>query len=1352
MPQAPASKPDNDDPGEETGGEEFPEDRPRKRQRLDQVDKEEIRLLPEITVGDGACAGNEQGAADGGVAKEDREIPYAAPTTSVPQDLPDDAPPQTKLKDDPRQSRATSLPPTRRRSARVNSQAQDLMPPPEPPCSQAYPNCPSHPQQHRPAQPADPEVLSTPTKTRRRTIPSIQPGSSSPLSDAPSEFSSPSRIFDRVSFLRDSSPLTDLPSHLGISSPFYERLTLPPAAFPPSSSLLSDPPSHLASSPFLNHQAPPRSSSPLSDPPAYLPSSPPLISRHRHLADKSSSPLSSPPPFLIHPYDDLQPRRSVSRESSPSPETREAPSNSQDPNTSDSSSTGQDSLPSAQGPFQSDACERSQLISRTCEKDSGTREAEELHCAPNPPPRPAPSSQQPFTEDTETREAKQPPSSQPVSSQGSASARLPLPNIKGRELFDASIWACPVRTSVFYTFATTLRQKVRDVTPTSSHLFIGHLRDRGKLVRCYTQNIDRIEEKVGLSTALDRGPGHRSRFSRRAPALSRANSGAIDSAAADTGLSSSSVSGQGEPHSSHGMFHSYIALPRRFMEQPQANHVPATNSRDPPHGQQEAAHTGREDGGPGSLRQGQPDPDVSGAPDGTAANGARSRGPDAPAGRSDNSSDAGSSEGNPGTAGRPNAAGAGPQRGSALTANGLPTSRCDGPQAPTDGSTSAATEVPSTTRQSQEPRRPVLEAAEGPASSQESSGGLEAGPGASKPKDGQRQSSPSSGVECVFLHGSLECLRCFRCRRVCEWEGREEQTFFGQQPECPHCAGATAAREERGKRALGVGKLRPDIVLYGEEHPNAHLISPVVTHDLGLSPDMLLILGTSLKVHGLKVLVKQFAKAVHSRGGKVVFVNFTKPPESAWGDIIDYWVAWDCDAWVADLKEKVPALWLPPGEEPKKRKSLGAKGAEKKTGEKKTAASKKKDAAGGKKGGSKKDEQTGEEIVVSSQESTTIEVATGGTTGDTGICVSQEAPTTIPTAPLHAELPGHRQPKQNSQDGPQETRPKQQRIILREDKANGAYTTWNIMESLRSLSGRTAPPSMELPSVAASRAIAAAEANQAKRESRKRRSTMAAGRAEEQVRAPAAEPQMPEVWSIHSSAPGVPQDGAAPKKMTFPPLRPSPPGNSGAAFTTTRKSLPGDVHHARTPTPKPSREPLSDTSIPARVDPRKRKLACLQPPALPEPHPSRHPASPPSILTAVKSNPRKRKRKTIDGEEVVLPSVGSRRPSPSSDKENAEGRRSVPALSAQPMDGTPIRLPPLRGAVGWRWKPAPMEPVSSPEGPSASVEWGRGAARDAEKVENPFFYEGLLGGLGSAWGKSSRSGRSQGMRVTEGVS
>lgn len=70
-------------------------------------------------------------------------------------------------------------------------------------------------------------------------------------------------------------------------------------------------------------------------------------------------------------------------------------------------------------------------------------------------------------------------------------------------------------------------------------------------------------------------------------------------------------------------------------------------------------------------------------------------------------------------------------------------------------------------------------------------------------------------------------------------------------------------------------------------------------------------MGTSLKVHGIKRLVKGFAKAVHdhvhsatrpssrseSYRGKVIFVNKTAP-SSEWSHIIDYHVASETDVWV----------------------------------------------------------------------------------------------------------------------------------------------------------------------------------------------------------------------------------------------------------------------------------------------------------------------------------------------------------------------------------------------------------------------------------------------------------------------
>ena len=66
---------------------------------------------------------------------------------------------------------------------------------------------------------------------------------------------------------------------------------------------------------------------------------------------------------------------------------------------------------------------------------------------------------------------------------------------------------------------------------------------------------------------------------------------------------------------------------------------------------------------------------------------------------------------------------------------------------------------------------------------------------------------------------------------------------------------------------------------------------------------MLLIMGTSLKVHGLKKIVKNFARAVHARKGLVVFVNAT-PPSKEWEGVIDVHVHGETDKWVERVEEE----------------------------------------------------------------------------------------------------------------------------------------------------------------------------------------------------------------------------------------------------------------------------------------------------------------------------------------------------------------------------------------------------------------------------------------------------------------
>jgi hypothetical protein len=109
-----------------------------------------------------------------------------------------------------------------------------------------------------------------------------------------------------------------------------------------------------------------------------------------------------------------------------------------------------------------------------------------------------------------------------------------------------------------------------------------------------------------------------------------------------------------------------------------------------------------------------------------------------------------------------------------------------------------------------------------------------------------------------------------------------------------------------------VGTLLPNIVLYNDPtpHPSTTTTSTFLSADKGRKLDLLLIIGTSLKVHGIKKLVKDFAKTVHANNGSVIFVNKGALPKSEWHNVVDYWIEGDCDAWVHDLKSRIPNLWM----------------------------------------------------------------------------------------------------------------------------------------------------------------------------------------------------------------------------------------------------------------------------------------------------------------------------------------------------------------------------------------------------------------------------------------------------------
>jgi NAD-dependent SIR2 family protein deacetylase len=62
------------------------------------------------------------------------------------------------------------------------------------------------------------------------------------------------------------------------------------------------------------------------------------------------------------------------------------------------------------------------------------------------------------------------------------------------------------------------------------------------------------------------------------------------------------------------------------------------------------------------------------------------------------------------------------------------------------------------------------------------------------------------------------------------------------------CLQRNEARTLQGKRLLKVGRLRPNVLLYSEPHPDDKEILEVAKHNLRICPELVLIVGTKLGI------------------------------------------------------------------------------------------------------------------------------------------------------------------------------------------------------------------------------------------------------------------------------------------------------------------------------------------------------------------------------------------------------------------------------------------------------------------------------------------------------------------------
>ncbi|KAL4916258.1 DHS-like NAD/FAD-binding domain-containing protein [Aspergillus aurantiobrunneus] len=155
----------------------------------------------------------------------------------------------------------------------------------------------------------------------------------------------------------------------------------------------------------------------------------------------------------------------------------------------------------------------------------------------------------------------------------------------------------------------------------------------------------------------------------------------------------------------------------------------------------------------------------------------------------------------------------------------------------------------------------------------------------------------------IQLHGSLEKMVCQKCRHMSTFD----RVMFDRPdaPECPECVMTNQFRMETGQRSHGIGKMRPRIVLYNEHNPDEEAITSVMNADIRSRPDALIVVGTSLKIPGVRRLVKSLCSVIRSRrNGVTMWINNEPPSGKEFEDCFDLVVKGDCEevARLAHLK------------------------------------------------------------------------------------------------------------------------------------------------------------------------------------------------------------------------------------------------------------------------------------------------------------------------------------------------------------------------------------------------------------------------------------------------------------------
>ncbi|KAJ4408761.1 hypothetical protein N0V91_003017 [Didymella pomorum] len=147
----------------------------------------------------------------------------------------------------------------------------------------------------------------------------------------------------------------------------------------------------------------------------------------------------------------------------------------------------------------------------------------------------------------------------------------------------------------------------------------------------------------------------------------------------------------------------------------------------------------------------------------------------------------------------------------------------------------------------------------------------------------------------IQVHGGLDHMVCSKCHKLYPFNAA---LFDGPTaPPCESCVEIDAVRQAAEKRTHGIGCLRPRMVLYNEENPDAEAIGSCTATDMRMRPDAVIVAGTTLKVPGIRRIAREMCNIVRDRkDGVAVWIN--NDPEPLGADLQNAWdlvVTGPCD-------------------------------------------------------------------------------------------------------------------------------------------------------------------------------------------------------------------------------------------------------------------------------------------------------------------------------------------------------------------------------------------------------------------------------------------------------------------------